>query len=77
MGPTIVNLIYGEVVEILTEEGMRVGKIRVAGAVKKVPLELLTDVVCGDKVLMCDGVAISRVKEGADTEKKYVPRDSG
>lgn len=71
------NLIYGEVVEILLEEGIQFGKVRVAGAVKKVPLELLTDVVLGDKVLMCDGVAISRVQEDADVEKKYVPRDSG
>ncbi len=71
------NLIYGEVVEILMEEGIRFGKVRVAGAVKKVPLELLTDVVLGDKVLMCDGVAISRVQEDADVEKKHVPRDSG
>ena len=57
------NLIYGEVVEILTEDGMRFGKIRVGGAVKKIPLELLTDVARGDRVLICDGVAISKVDE--------------
>ena len=57
------NLIYGEVVEILTEEGMRFGKVRVGGAVKKIPLELLTDVARGDRVLICDGVAISKVDE--------------
>lgn len=57
------NLIYGEVIEILTEEGMKVGKVRVGGAVKKIPLELLTDVARGDRVLICDGVAISKVDE--------------
>ncbi len=71
------NLVYGEVVDILTEDGMRYGNVRVAGALKKVPLELLTDVVCGDKVLMCDGVAISRVRRPArDREKNYVPGHS-
>jgi len=57
------NLIYGEVVEILTEDGMKFGKVRVGGAVKKIPLELLTDVARGDRVLICDGVAISKVDE--------------
>jgi hydrogenase maturation factor len=57
------NLIYGEVVEIFTENEMRFGKVRVGRALKKVPIDLLTDVVCGDKVLVCDGVALSKVKE--------------
>ena len=57
------NLVYGEVVEILTEDGMKFGKVRVGGAVKKIPLELLTDVARGDRVLICDGVAISKVDE--------------
>jgi len=57
------NLIYGEVIEILTEDGMRFGKVRVGGAVQKIPLELLTDVARGDRVLICDGVAISKVDE--------------
>ena len=54
------NLLYGEVVEILTEDGMKFGKIRVGGAVKKIPLELLTNVVRGDRVLICDGHQQSR-----------------
>lgn len=57
------NLIYGEVVEVLTEDGMKFGKVRVGGAIKKIPLELLTDVARGDRVLICDGVAISKVDE--------------
>lgn len=57
------NLVYGEVIEILEENGMRTGRIRIAGALQKVPLELLTNVHCGDTVLVCDGVAISKVNE--------------
>jgi hydrogenase maturation factor len=57
------NLIYGEVVEILTEDGMKFGQVRVGGAVKKIPLELLTDIARGDRVLICEGVAISKVDE--------------
>jgi hypothetical protein len=40
------NLVYAEVVEILIEDGMRMGRIKVGGAVKKVPLDLLTDARC-------------------------------
>jgi len=57
------NLVYGEVVEVFTEEGMKFGKVRVGGAVKRITLELLTDVARGDRVLICDGVAISKVDE--------------
>jgi hydrogenase maturation factor len=55
------NLMYGEVIEILSEDGMKFGRIRVGGALKKVPLELLTDVERGDTILVCDGVGISKV----------------
>ena len=54
------NLLYGQIVEIASEDGMRVGKIRVAGAFKKVSLELLGEVQIGDRVLVCDGIAISK-----------------
>lgn len=62
------NLLYGRVVDIFTEDGVRMGKIQVGGALKKIPLELLTDVVCGDRVLICDGVAISKVEETTKSE---------
>jgi len=57
------NLVYGEVVEVFSEDGMKFGKIRVGGALKEITLELLTDVARGDRVLVCDGVAISKVDE--------------
>lgn len=57
------NLVYGEVVEVFSEDGMKFGKIRVGGALKEITLELLTDVARGDRVLICDGVAISKVDE--------------
>jgi len=54
------NLLYGQIVEIASEEGMRVGKIRVAGAFKKVSLELSGEAQIGDRVLVCDGIALSK-----------------
>ena len=54
------NLLYGQIVEIASEDGMRVGKIRVAGAFKKISLELLGEAQIGDRVLACDGIAISK-----------------
>ncbi len=70
------NLVYGEVVEVFHEEGALMGKIKVRSATKKIALELLTDVVQGDRVLICDGVAISKVTEPQEREKKHVSGDS-
>jgi hydrogenase maturation factor len=70
------NLIYAEVTELFTENGMQMGRVRVAGALKRVPLDLLTGVQCGDRVLLCDGVAVSKVIDTAADEKRYVSGDS-
>jgi hydrogenase maturation factor len=70
------NLLYGDIVEIFSQDGMRMGKVRVAGAVKNIPLELLTDVQPGDRVLLCDGVAISKVTTSTDSKIDNVSRDS-
>jgi hydrogenase maturation factor len=70
------NLLYGEIVDIMMEEGMRFGRIRVGGALKKVSLDLLTDAGCGDSVLLADGVAISKVRRDGDAEKNDVPGNS-
>ena len=63
------NLVYGEILEVLTEDGLPVGKIRVHGATKKIPIGLLTDAAQGDRVLICDGVAISKVDPNSEREK--------
>ena len=57
------NLIYGEVVDVFEEGSLRMGRIRIGGAMKIMALELIDDPRHGDVVLLCDGVAISRVKE--------------
>ena len=69
------NLIYAEVVQVFVEDGMRMGRIKVGGAVKKVPLDLLTDAGCGDTVLLCDGVPISKVLSDDAVESNDVPGD--
>jgi hydrogenase maturation factor len=71
------NLLYGEVLEVFTESGIRMGKIQVGGAAKNIPLELLTDAVRGDRVLICDGVAIGKVAGPNHEEINNVPGDSG
>lgn len=70
------NLLYGDIVEVFSQDGMRMGKVRVAGATKNIPLELLTDARPGDRVLLCDGVAISKVTSSTDSKIDNVSRDS-
>lgn len=60
------NLVYGEVVDLETEEEMKIGSVRVSGVLKKVPLHLIPEARRGDKVLLCDGVAIGKVEETAN-----------
>lgn len=65
------NLLYGEVVDIFDENNLRMGRIRVGGALTTVALELVPDAVAGDVVMICDGVAVSRVKEATDNVSGY------
>ncbi|MBV8140667.1 MAG: HypC/HybG/HupF family hydrogenase formation chaperone [Verrucomicrobia bacterium] len=66
------NLVYGEIVAIYQEGEMRVGKIRVGGAIKNVLLDLVIAAEIGDSVLLCDGVAIARVDPENSGEKLCV-----
>jgi hydrogenase maturation factor len=71
------NLVYGEIVGESLEGEMRVGKIRVGGALKNVFLDLVAAAEIGDSILLCDGVAIATVEKTTKTEKNYVSGDSG
>ena len=66
------NLFYGQIAEVSTEEGLLTGKIRVGGALKKVSLNLISGPVIGDRILVCDGIAIAKVQP---TENDYVSSD--
>ena len=57
------NLVYGKVVEVFDEDEVRTARVRVAGAVRKVAIELVADAQSGDEVLICDGVAIGKAKD--------------
>jgi hypothetical protein len=45
------NLIYADLREVFSKDGMRMGKICLGGAVKNVRLDLLPDAECGDRLL--------------------------
>ncbi len=57
------NLVYGTIIEVFEEDGVRFGKIRVGAAFTKVPLALVPEVEVGDTVLITDGVAVNKVQE--------------
>ena len=57
------NLAYGVIAEIRAEHGRRLGKVRFRGAAKIISLDLLTDPAPGDKVLVCEGVALAKVED--------------
>jgi hypothetical protein len=56
------KLTYGEVVDVFLEDGMRFGRVRTGGAMKKASLELVAGLERGDRVLLCDGIAIARLE---------------
>jgi hydrogenase maturation factor len=61
------NLVYAEIVDVEVADGMRFGNVTVSGAIKKIPLDLVQDVRRGDKVLLCDGVAIAKTNDSQIT----------
>jgi hydrogenase maturation factor len=61
------NLVYGKIVNVFDEDGIRRGKIRVGGALKIVTLDLLPDADSGEEVLLCDGIAIAKVRDAVDS----------
>jgi hydrogenase maturation factor len=67
-----VNLFYGQIAEVFMEDGMLFGRIRVDGALKKVSLNLISGPLIGDRILVCDGVAIAKVQT---VENEYVSSD--
>ena len=71
------NLMYGEIVDIKVQDGIQLGNVRVSGAMKKIALDLVDDVRKGDKVLLCDCVAIAKVTSLPKREgMEDVPGDS-
>lgn len=66
------NLLYAEVIEVFPEDGMRFGKVRVGGAMRATSLALLRDIQPGDRILLCDGVAIGKVENETSTENTDV-----
>ncbi len=70
------NLIHGKVVEVYQQDGRWCGKVRVDGACKTVPLDLLAEADNGDVVLPCDGVAIGKVRDAVEPFETDVPRDT-
>jgi hydrogenase maturation factor len=69
------NLIYGKVLEAYERDGQRWGRLSIKGAIKVVTLDLLADAGTGDEVLVCDGVAIGKVRDAADPLQTHVSRD--
>ena len=66
------NLIYADLTEVFSKDGMRMGKIRIGGALRNIPLDLLPEANCGDRLLVCEGVAIAKVESANTSEEKYV-----
>ncbi len=57
------NLVYCTIVGLLFDGPELRGKVRIGGAYKEISLDLLTDPQTGDKVLVCEGVALAKVDE--------------
>ena len=56
------NLVFGEVVKLYDERGIRMGKIRVRGAIKEAAFDLLEEICPGDIVLLCGGIAVCKLE---------------
>ena len=66
------NLIYADLKDVFSKDGMRMGEVSIGGALKNVTLDLVPDAKCGDRLLVCEGVAIARVESMNISEQRYV-----
>jgi hydrogenase maturation factor len=66
------NLIYADLREVFSKDGMRMGKISIGGALRTITLDLLPEAEHGDRLLVCEGVAIARVESIESSEQRYV-----
>jgi hydrogenase maturation factor len=66
------NLTYGEIVDVSPGPEPRLGKIRVGRVMRTISLDLLTNPAAGDRVLICEGVAIGKVDGLTPKEIDYV-----
>lgn len=66
------NLIYADVMDISDELGGKMARVRVGGAMRKVAVELISDVQPGDRVLVCDGIAIAKADPRFSNQEQYV-----
>lgn len=57
------NLVYGKIVEFLPHGALRQARVRVGRALTIVTLDLVADADMGDEVLLCDGIAIAKVRD--------------
>ncbi|GEM_PF-972976 len=71
------TLLVGKLADIRVEEGMRIGKVRVKGAVEEVQLLLTPVAKVGDDVLIDSGVAVAIVNDKQIEEEKNVPGHTG
>jgi hydrogenase maturation factor len=56
------NLFYADIMRVFIEDNQRMGKIKVNGVLKNIPLMLVPDANDGDRILVCDHVAVSKMK---------------
>ena len=56
------NLLRGEIVEVYSDGGMTMAKVRISGAYTRVPLMSLPSARVGDQVLVESGVGIALIR---------------
>jgi hydrogenase maturation factor len=56
------NLVYGKIIDVFSEEGLPAARVRVGAALKRISTALIVGPTPGETVLVCDGVAIGKVE---------------
>ncbi len=71
------TLLIGKLADIHSEEGMKIGRVHVKGAVEEVQLLLTPEARVGDDVLIDSGVAVAIVDDVQSEGVKNVPGHTG
>lgn len=69
--------IPGKVEEILTENGLRVGRVNFGGVIKRVCLDYVPEVEVGDYTIVHVGFALSKIDEESAEKTLAIFREMG
>ena len=71
------NLVYGVIVKLSNDPEGRMARVRFGNVMRWVAVELISELRPGDRVLVCDNVAIAKADLRTTNHEDHLSRNPG